>query len=414
MDSSSPPTIPPTGDRLQTLERLLAIQATTLEVALTEAANSLVPTFRADKIDVFLYDETKESLIAVGTSQTPMGMRQHQLGLHWLPLANGGQAARVFQTGQPCHCGHVEEDQEELRGVREALGVRSQVIVPLEVGDVRRGVLSICSAQNDHFSSDDLHFLRTVAYWVSMIMQRAELHDRLSREAVEQARQLVADELITIMAHDFGNYLTPLIGRLYLLRTRAEREGRTRDVQEADVLGQGLQRLQQLITDLLDVGRIEHGMFAITCQPVDLAALAHETAAALQMPQFTVDVQAPDELIMMVDPERIRQAIQNLLANAQRHAPGSPVTLLVRSEARPEGMRAILSVQDQGPGIPPEILSRLMRRFVRGQRSRGLGIGLYLARRIAEAHGGTLTVESTLGVGTTFHLVVSQVCGEDV
>ena len=395
--------------RLQTLERLLAIQATTLEAALTEAANSLVPIFRADKIDVFLYDETKETLIAAGTSQTPMGIRQRQLGLHWLPLANGGRAAWVFQSGQPHHDGHVEEDQEELRGIREALGVRSQIIMPLEVGDRCRGVLSVCSAQRDHFSIDDLHFLQTVSYWVSMVMQRAELVERLTREATEQTRQLVADELITIMAHDFGNYLTPLIGRLYLLRTRAEREGRARDVEEADALGQGLQRLQRLIADLLDVGRIDQGVFAVMRQPVNLVQLARETAAALQTAQFKVDVQSPDELIAEVDADRIQQVIENLLVNAQRHAPGSPVTLTVQSEARADGPRAIVSVQDRGPGIPPEMQRHLMQRFTRGQRSKGLGIGLYLARRIMEAHGGALTVESGVGIGTTFHLAVPQV-----
>lgn len=393
-------------DRLQTLEHLLAIQATTLEAALTEASNVLVVTFQAEKIDVFLYDEANTSLIAVGTSETPLGQLQRQLGLHWLPIANGGRTVEVFQTGQPYYDGHVDQDAEEIRGIREALGIRSQMIVPLDVAGARRGVLNVASTQNDHFSAASLQFLQTVAYWVSMIMERAELVERLTREATEQTRRLVAEELVTILAHDLGNYLTPLLGRAYIFRTRAEREGRATDVKDADLLYQGLQRFQRLVGDLLNVGRIEQGLFTVVRHPVNLAELASATAAALQTPQFVVDLDLPDELIAEVDADRIQQALENLLTNALRHAPDSPVVLSLRHEQRDDGSWAVFSVQDQGPGIAPEILSRLMERFARGQRSRGLGLGLYLARKIAEAHGGSLTVESALGKGTTFRLAV--------
>lgn len=392
--------------RLQTLEHLLAIQATSLPAALTEASNVLAVTFQADKIDVFLYDEAKTSLIAVGTSETPMGRLQRQLGLHWLPVANGGRVVEVFQTGQPYHDGHVEEDREELRGIREALGIRSQMSVALEVAGQRRGVLAVASAQNERFSAESLQFLQTVSYWVSMIMERAELVERLTREATEQARQLVAEELVTVLAHDLGNYLTPLIGRSYILRARAEREGRTAELSDAALLYQGLQRFQRLINDLLSVGRIEQGLFTVVRQPVNLAELAATAAAALQMPQFAVELELPDELIAEVDADRIEQALENLLTNAQRHAPDSPVVLALRREQRDGSVWAMLSVQDQGPGIAPEIIPGLMQRFARGQRSRGLGLGLYLARKIAEAHGGALTVESTLGKGTTFQLAI--------
>lgn len=393
-------------DRLQTLEHLLAIQATTLESALTEATNVLVVTFQAEKIDVFLYDEAKTSLIAVGTSETPMGKLQRQLGLHWFPIANGGRTVQVFQTGQPYYDGHVDADMEESRGIREALGIRSQMIVPLEVGGARRGVINVASAQNDRFSADSLQFLQTVAFWVSMIMERAELVERLTREATEQTRQLVAEELVTILAHDLGNYLTPLIGRSYILRARAEREARAADVQDAELLYQGLQRFQRLIGDLLNVGRIEQGLFTVIRLPVNLSELASATAAALQTPQFVVELQLPDELIAEVDADRIQQALENLLINAQRHAADSPVVLSLHQERRDDGWCAVFSVRDQGPGIAPEIIPRLMERFARGQRSRGLGLGLYLARMIAEAHGGSLAVESMLGKGTTFRLAV--------
>jgi two-component system OmpR family sensor kinase len=140
-----------------------------------------------------------------------------------------------------------------------------------------------------------------------------------------------------------------------------------------------------------------------------LADLLRDTTDALRTPQTTMAVEVPDELIVDVDPDRIQQALENLLTNARTHAPGSAVSVTLRQEARDTGAWAILRVQDQGPGIAPTIVDTLMTRFVRGTQSKGLGLGLYLAHSIMEAHGGTLTVESTLGQGTTFQLAVPLV-----
>jgi two-component system, OmpR family, sensor kinase len=391
---------------LATLGQLLAIQATAIKPALDTASTLIADALGADKVDTFLYDPTKDTLVAVGTSTTPMGQQQRALGLDRLALANGGRSVEVFQTGRIYHHGQVDADVAELRGIREALGVRSELAVPLVIDGVRRGVLQADSAQPDAFSEADAHFLEAVAHWVGMLIQRAELVERLTREAIQAARRLVAEELVTVLAHDLGNHLTPLLGRVQILHRRAAREGRTREVQDALVLQQGLQRLQRLIADLLDVGRIEQGVFTVARQPVNLSDLAHEAASALQTPQFRVEVQAPDELVGMVDPNRIQQAIENLLSNARRHAPGSPVRLVIESEQRSNALWAIVRVQDRGPGIAPEVLPHLMERFVRGRQSHGLGIGLYLARSIAEAHGGTLEVTSTVGQGTTFRISV--------
>ncbi len=111
------------------------------------------------------------------------------------------------------------------------------------------------------------------------------------------------------------------------------------------------------------------------------------------------------------DQARIGQALENLISNALRHSPkGAPVEVEVTSEMRTNGDStgsaerewAIINVHDEGPGVPPELMPKLFSRFSPGPNSTGLGLGLYLARSIAEAHGGTLTVESSPGKGTTF------------
>ena len=177
-------------------------------------------------------------------------------------------------------------------------------------------------------------------------------------------------------------------------------------MQLAERAARSVERLHRLTTDLLDASRVEQGLLQIRRQPVDLAQLVRDTTDGLRTPQVSMAVEVPDELIADVDPNRIEQALENLLNNARTHAPGSAVVVTLRREERDDGAWAVIRVQDGGPGIAPAIVDTLMTRFVRGQQSKGLGLGLYLTHSIAEAHGGALTVKSTLGQGTTFQLVV--------
>jgi GAF domain-containing protein len=204
-------------DYLTTLERLLAIQATAIKPALDEASTFIAEVLRADKVDAFLYDPAVTSLVAVGISHTPMGQQQQTLGLDRLQLANRGRTVEVFQTGVPYQSGHVDTDESELLGVREGLGVRSALVVRMHVNGAPRGCVQVDSAQPDHFTAEDLAFTEAMAHWVSLLLQRTELIERQQREAQAQARQLVAEELVTVLAHDLGNYLTPLLGTISLL-----------------------------------------------------------------------------------------------------------------------------------------------------------------------------------------------------
>jgi signal transduction histidine kinase len=198
-------------------------------------------------------------------------------------------------------------------------------------------------------------------------------------------------------------------GYVDLLRSFAEREGRARDVGYAAQVSAGLERLQRMIDDLMDVNRLELGLFALSLQPVDLAELVRRTADVLEAPNAPIVVRAPDDLVVSADADRLRQALENLIGNALAHGPGgAPVAVQVDREERTGGPWAVVRVRDAGPGIAPELLPTLFERFARGAGSTGLGLGLYLARGIAEAHGGTLTVESTPGQGTTFHLALPE------
>jgi len=311
------------------------------------------------------------------------------------------------KAGTTYRTGHADQDPGELRGVTEGLGIRSVIAAPVPVNGERRGVLQVDSQQPERYTDEDQYFVEVVALWVGMVAHRAELAEQITPETAEQARRVAADELVTVLAHDLRNYLTPLKGHLDLLHKRAEREGHPRNTQDATAALSALGRLDGLITDLLDVSRLDQGLFALTVQPVDLVALSRQTAEVLRGPTASLVVRAPEEVIVQADPQCLRQALENVLSNALRHAPpGTPVSVEVGAEERAEGAWAVLSVHDEGPGISATLVPRLFERFSAGPGSPGLGLGLYLTRAILEAHGGTATVESALGAGATFVLAL--------
>ena len=124
--------------------------------------------------------------------------------------------------------------------------------------------------------------------------------------------------------------------------------------------------------------------------------------------EHAITLKVHEETHVLADGARVRQCLENLLANAVKHsARNAPVTVVVGKEKREDGVWARVDVIDEGPGIAPELLPRIFERFVAGPKSRqndGLGLGLYLAKRIASAHGGDLTAESSPGKSTRFTL----------
>src|SRR4051812_32497388 len=180
------------------LQRLLAIREPELRPALDQASTLVAETFEADKVDVFVYRPEADTLVALGTSLTPMGERQRALGLDRLPLSNGGRAAWSFRTGEPYLTGHADEDPEELRGIVERLRVRSLVNYPIEVDGERRGILQVDSARPEHFTTRDLDALGAVAGWIGLILHRAELVERMTSDAERRGRRQAGDEVARI------------------------------------------------------------------------------------------------------------------------------------------------------------------------------------------------------------------------
>jgi PAS domain S-box-containing protein len=230
-----------------------------------------------------------------------------------------------------------------------------------------------------------------------------DISERSLPEMQEQFLQLASHELrgpLTVLT----GILDYMAGRLQAARSR----GTGKDLRQAvDWARRNVERLQNLVADLLDVARLQGGKLRFRREPLDLVALVKRMAAAVQLanPDIPLVVEVPDTAIQIVgDSTRLEQVLGNLLLNALEHAPDSE---RIDIRLRPAGREAELQVQDYGPGIPEADQPYLFTRFYQvartgGPQATGLGLGLYLTKQLVNAHGGTIAVESSLGQGTTF------------
>jgi signal transduction histidine kinase len=174
------------------------------------------------------------------------------------------------------------------------------------------------------------------------------------------------------------------------------------------------QRLNQLVTALLDLSRLETGQLAIQQEPLDLGALARGVveAAAGSLDGRGLTLHCPNGAIMVYgDPLRLEQVLQNLLQNAVKYSsPPSPIVV----EVVPQASDVTVSVRDQGIGIPAAAIPHLFDRFYRASNAAnsgttGVGIGLYVVREIVARHGGTVGVVSAEGEGSTFTVTLPAI-----
>lgn len=397
---------------LSVLEQLLSSQHTDIRSVLDQVCNLVTVAVHADKVDVFLFSPKIDTLITAGASDTALARQEHNLGLDRFPLSNGGRTVEVFKTGNPYSTGHAGQDSGVLLGVRTGLHVESILMARFSAHGDPRGVLQALSRTEDRFTPDDLVFIEAVSHWIGLLIHQVELSEKLNRDALKEARRATADDVVTVLAHDLGNYLTPLKARIDLILRRAQRAGQKDNLRDATDAKDAIERLRSLIEDLLDAARVGQDIFTMSMQPVDLAELVQQTADVIGTQDGDILLELPEELVLQADPSRIRQALENLLSNAIRHSPELvPVHIQLRTEIQEGAEWAVITVRDEGPGIEPALLPRLFTRFGSGHDSKGLGLGLYLAKGIVTAHAGELTVVTAVGKGTTFRLALPMVAG---
>ncbi|HOG45317.1 MAG TPA: ATP-binding protein [Anaerolineae bacterium] len=214
------------------------------------------------------------------------------------------------------------------------------------------------------------------------------------------------DDIVRAVSHDLRQPLAAILGQAQLCERRLARANLERERDSAASIVSTAQRMNTMIQDLVDAARSEAGQLSLERQPVDLRAFAFEIKQRLapSLETARIEVQMPLGLPpVWADPARLERILTNLWSNALKYsAPGTPVTV----QAWQEDGRVITAVIDRGRGIAAEDLPRLFQRYFRGgatrERRPGVGLGLYITRRLVEAHDGHIWAESQVGVGSTF------------
>ncbi|MFD5430074.1 ATP-binding protein [Streptomyces sp. NPDC127084] len=275
-------------------------------------------------------------------------------GRRWWPLTDpyGGLATRV---GQP-------ERNLLLPGGREVL-VSARYVRETPMGPVRRVVVTLRGTE--------------------------------ARRRTERSHA----ELIATVAHELRSPLTSVKGFTATLLAKWERFTDDQKRLMLETVDADADRVTRLIAELLDISRIDSGRLEVRRQPVDIAV-----AVGRHVQAHTARGQSPDRFFVRVecglpalwaDPDKIDQVLGNLLENAVRHGEGTVTIEVAAAPAQPgdpDEKGTVVTVSDEGPGIPEESMGRVFTRFWRGSKRGGTGLGLYIVKGIVEAHGGTITV----------------------
>jgi len=268
--------------------------------------------------------------------------------------------------------------------------------------------LHLVSIRND---ADDLVAVEGICRDVT---QRKDVEDHLraayerEREAARRLRALDAmkNSFLQAVSHELRTPLAAVYGMALTLQQSIERlEPADRDEMLAR-MGANARKLDRLLTDLLDLDRLLRHAMAPERKPTALIALARRVADEVDLGNRTLVIEEP-EVVVAVDAPKVERVVENLLINVVRHTPEG-VTVWVRALEHPSG--ATLVVEDDGPGIPDDLKSAIFEPFRQGptapRHAPGAGIGLSLAARFAELHGGRAWVEDRAGGGASFRILL--------
>jgi signal transduction histidine kinase len=325
--------------------------------------------------------------------------------------ASGGSVLDDVLAGQTIY----RNDMSDLRYPEEqdllGLGLRSRLVAPLLVGARTIGMISFVRADADAFSADEIELVSLLGRLVATAVQNIRAYEA-ERETVEELRRLSAlrADFVSLVSHELRSPMAAVIGAARTLQDR----WRTLSPEQREaflaLIADETNRLAALIGDVLDTSRIEAGTFSYSFTDVDIGRLVEDAVSTASMGQDEVRIRA--HVAGSVPPirgdrERLRQIVTNLIDNAIKYSPGGDE---VEVTVRPENSSVRIVVADHGPGIPRDqqrlIFEKFGRADVPGSSKPGTGLGLFIARSIAEAHGGTLDVRSSPAAGATFVLTL--------
>ena len=380
---------------------------------LRTAADVAVPDF-ADWCVVDIVDAGRVTRAAVAHADPAKQALAQRLHETYPPdvASSRGPIGRVVTTGREelksdisdAFLQQASRGPEELSLYRE-LAPRSYICEPLVLGGQVRGTIMFLTAESGRvYGEEHLGLARELARRVAVGIENSRLYYEV-RQSVR-----TRDDFLSAVAHELKTPLTVISGTTQLLRRRMHGDDLTTNAPSLDRIMSAVGRMTAFIEELLElVRRQADPTLELNRAPTDLAELVRRVTSELTELSRgqVVDIETDEDVIGEWDAVRLERAIANVLGNAFKYnAAGGRVIVRIGIEESPQGRVAVCAVTDEGIGIPEADLARIFDRFARGSnvagRITGSGVGLTIVRQIVEQHGGTISVTSAVGRGSTF------------
>jgi signal transduction histidine kinase len=392
-------------------ERLYEVTKTmtsgsSLEGVLPELVGRIGRYLRAQVGLVVLHDPDRSALKVMSPIWT-VGYALEIQG-YSLPATGTGEIERVFQTGFPAL---YRELDLGTRSILSELGARTAMCVPLRVEGRTIGVLVLADKEDGTFDDEDLEALTSLSGPAALVLaqlERIEQAAETSRRMEELAR--MKTDFVSVVSHELRTPLTSIIGSLATLsRPELAPEGS----QARELLASArlqADRLRRLIENLLMISRIEHGSLPQNPKKIELGQFLENVVAAIPADDRSVTVDVlPGAESLSADPDHLNRIVINLVDNALKYAPSSPVEVV----AEPDGPQIRISVIDHGSGIALSHRDRAFERFAQLEPAQtrsqgGAGLGLSIVRGLARSMGGHLELRDTPGGGATFIVTIPR------
>lgn len=352
---------------------------------------------------------------AFGAGGASIGLADPERSVLRYALPDGGWAEfpdDLFVAGQAYRAQrrvvvHDAPDADpEHAETYESAGARTVIAAPISTEDRRIGVLAVYAERAPIFVEDDLWLLELLASQTGLLLEARTLTAHASELRGREEATRLKEEFLSAAAHDLRTPLTVVLGQAELMERRALRNpGRPVDEAGLARIVREARRLRDLVAELLDAQRLEDGRAVLDRSPADLLQVVDTVRQRHAGNGVEIGVRSPTEpLVSAIDRPRFEQVLDNLVENALKYGPadGTPEIEVTRVDGH-----ARIAVIDHGIGIPEPERERIFDRFYRASNAQdvtdtGLGLGLYICRRIVDEHGGGIRHEETPGGGSTF------------
>ena len=316
-------------------------------------------------------------------------------------IKTGSVVAQTYRAAKPIYVKRVDEDTESHLLLRE-LGLKQALVAPLKVESMRVGVIVVGDPYDHDFTEDQLEQLGSLAAPAGLVLSQIGRYEAQAEmtKRLEEVAQMKSDFVSTV-SHELRSPLTSIIGSLDTVNRPELAPAEPTSQQLLLSARRQAGRLQRLIEDLLVVSRIDRGAIPVQLESIPLREMLDEVNRVVSIePTITVD---PEDLMVEADRDHLSRILINLVENAAKYAPDSPVEVY----SWQSGTHAVTAVVDHGPGIPDHDKERIFERFTQldqsGTRSKGgTGLGLSIVKSLSEVMHGSVRIEDTEEGGATF------------